>query len=44
MMKKIMDNKKTLVQDMLEGYVKFLQIIVRLLLNIFFLLEKYKFF
>ena len=24
-MKKIMDNKKTLVQDMLEGYVKHFQ-------------------
>lgn len=33
MMKKIMDNKKTLVQDMLEGYVKAFPRRVRLLGN-----------
>lgn len=42
MMKKIMDNKKTLVQDMLEGYVKAFPRRVRLLGNHILLRAKEK--
>ena len=42
MMKKIMDNKKTLVQDMLEGYVKAFSGRVRLLGNHILLRAKEK--
>ena len=41
-MKKIMDNKKTLVQDMLEGYVKAFPRRVRLLGNHILLRAKEK--